>query len=196
MLTFNIDYQNWGPGVALSSVVSDQLPAGASFVSASSGYVVSGSTVSWTVGNLGVNASGRVSVTVTLQTFGTYTNTAHVAYRVGLNTFGTDSNTTSTVYGAGGGAGGMSGAGVGGGAGSVSAGSGGTSSRGSGGASGGSGSGTGGGGAGASAGNAATGQHSGCSCRIGERSSASATLLETLLLGVGLFFVRVRRRRS
>ena len=197
-VTFNIDYHNWGPGVALAGIVSDQLPAGASFVSASAGYVLSGSTVSWTVGNLGVNASGRVSVTVTLQTFGTYTNTAHVAYKVGLNTFGADSNTTSTVYGAGGGLGGRSGTGAGGGGGTISTGSGGNSSSGPGGASGGSGAGTGGGGggAGASTGSAAPGQHGGCSCRVDERASASTTLLETLLLVFGLFFVRARRRRS
>jgi len=45
-VTFDIDYENWGPAVALSGVISDQLPGGATFVSASAGYARSGNTVS------------------------------------------------------------------------------------------------------------------------------------------------------
>jgi uncharacterized repeat protein (TIGR01451 family) len=97
-VTFDIDYANSGPGVALAALISDALPAGATFVSASSGYTLSGNTVTWSVGNLGSFESGRVSVTVHLPSFGTYSNTANVQYNVGINSFSKTSNTTSTRF--------------------------------------------------------------------------------------------------
>jgi uncharacterized repeat protein (TIGR01451 family) len=97
-VTFTLYYANSGSGVAISSVISDQLPSGASFVSASTGYVLDGSTVTWNLGNLGSYESGQVTLTVQLSGFGSYANTAHLAYQVGLNSFRVDSNTTSTTF--------------------------------------------------------------------------------------------------
>jgi uncharacterized repeat protein (TIGR01451 family) len=98
IVTYTVEYLNSGSGVATSGVISDQLPAGASFVSASSGYVLNGRTVTWSIGNLGSRESGQVTLTIQLSGHGTYANTAHLGYKVGLNSFSRDSNTTSTVY--------------------------------------------------------------------------------------------------
>lgn len=97
-VTFTLDYSNAGSGVALSATLSDPIPAGATFVSASTGYALNGNIVSWDLGNLGSFESGQVSLTVTLSGYGTYANTAHLQYRVGLNSFGIDSNTTATTF--------------------------------------------------------------------------------------------------
>ena len=97
-VTFTLYYANWGSGIAISGVLSDPLPSGATFVSASAGYVLTGNTVSWNVGNLGSFESGQVTVTVRLSGFGTYSTTAHLAYKVGLNSFVANSNTTNTTY--------------------------------------------------------------------------------------------------
>jgi uncharacterized repeat protein (TIGR01451 family)/MYXO-CTERM domain-containing protein len=96
--TYEIDYTNAGPSVALSAVVSDKLPAGATFVSATGGGTLSGDTVGWNVGNIGVHKSGAVTVTVKLSAQGTYANTARLDYKVGLNPFSMTSNTTTTLF--------------------------------------------------------------------------------------------------
>jgi uncharacterized repeat protein (TIGR01451 family) len=97
-VTFTVDYSNAGSGVALSATLADTIPAGATFVSASAGYALNGSVVSWDLGNLGSFESGQVSLTVSLSGYGTYANTARLQFRVGLNSIGIDSNTTSTIY--------------------------------------------------------------------------------------------------
>jgi uncharacterized repeat protein (TIGR01451 family) len=97
-VTFTLDYANAGPSVALSAVLTDPLPAGATFVSATGGGVFAGGVVTWNLGNLSVTESGNVSVTVKLASFGTYANTASLGYKVGLNPFTQPSNTTSTLY--------------------------------------------------------------------------------------------------
>jgi uncharacterized repeat protein (TIGR01451 family) len=97
-VTFTIDYANAGPSVALNAVLTDPLPAGSTFVSATGGGVFAGGVVTWNLGNLGVTEAGNVSVTITLPALGTYTNTASLGYKVGLNPFSKVSNTTSTLY--------------------------------------------------------------------------------------------------
>jgi uncharacterized repeat protein (TIGR01451 family) len=97
-LTFSLDYANAGPSVALGAVLTDPLPAGSTFVSATGGGVFAGGVVTWSLGNLGVTETGNVSVTITLPALGTYTNTASLAYKVGLNPLTKTSNTTSTLY--------------------------------------------------------------------------------------------------
>jgi hypothetical protein len=53
-VTFNIDYENWGPGVALSGVISIRFPAVRRSYRRGAGYVLANNTISWNVGNLGV----------------------------------------------------------------------------------------------------------------------------------------------
>jgi uncharacterized repeat protein (TIGR01451 family)/MYXO-CTERM domain-containing protein len=97
-ITFTIDYLNQGPTVALSAVLTDSVPAGTTFVSATSGGTLASGKVTWNLGNLGVGEAGGVSFTVTPAAEGTYTNTARLSYLVGLNGFSKSSNTTSTVF--------------------------------------------------------------------------------------------------
>jgi uncharacterized repeat protein (TIGR01451 family) len=100
-VTFTIAYLNGGNGSALTTTLSDPLPAGSIFVSATNGGVYSSSTgtVTWSLGDIGKNASGSVSVTVTLPAKGTYTNQAGSTFKVGLNVFTAQSNQTQTVWG-------------------------------------------------------------------------------------------------
>jgi uncharacterized repeat protein (TIGR01451 family) len=97
-VTFTFSYRNSGNGMAMSSTISDQLPPGAQFVSATPGYTLSGSTVTWNLGSLLSYVSGEVTLTVELPGYGTYSNQAHLAYKVGLNSFDVDSNTTTTIF--------------------------------------------------------------------------------------------------
>jgi uncharacterized repeat protein (TIGR01451 family)/MYXO-CTERM domain-containing protein len=98
-VTFTIDYANAGPSVALNAVITDPIPAGSTFVSATGGGTFANGKVTWNLGNLGVAESGAVQLTVTLGGYGTYANTAQLAYVVGLNPFTRSSNATSTLYG-------------------------------------------------------------------------------------------------
>ena len=99
-VTFTINYSNTGPGIASSAVITDALPPGATFVSATGGGAFAGGTVTWNLGDLGTTASGTVTVTVALPSPGTYTNQGKLTYNVGTTTKTLSSNTTTTVYGA------------------------------------------------------------------------------------------------
>jgi uncharacterized repeat protein (TIGR01451 family) len=95
-VTFTITYANTGPGIAFASSLSDVLPAGTTFASATAGGVHSAGTVTWALGDLPPGASGSVSVTLTAPQ-GTHQNQAVLAYRQAATpkTFG--SNVTTTV---------------------------------------------------------------------------------------------------
>lgn len=97
-LVYTISYWNAGPTAALNVVLTDPLPAGASFVSATNGGTFSGGTVTWKLGNVNAGEGGTLDVTVTLAAFGTYSNTATLGFKVGLNGFTQPSNQTSTLY--------------------------------------------------------------------------------------------------
>ena len=62
-LTWTLSYGNTGNADATGVVVTDTLPANTTFVSATGGGVVSGSTVTWNLGALAAGGSGTVSVT-------------------------------------------------------------------------------------------------------------------------------------
>ncbi len=98
IVQYTINYANAGPSVAFNAVITDTLPSGTAFVSATNGGVYSDGKVTWTVGNLGSGKSGAVSFTVQLGAEGTYTDTAQLAYKTGVTPFTKDSNTTSTAY--------------------------------------------------------------------------------------------------
>jgi uncharacterized repeat protein (TIGR01451 family)/MYXO-CTERM domain-containing protein len=95
-VTWSIIYANGGDGPALSAVLTDTLPAGAMFVSASNGGTFAAGTVTWNLGDLPGPTSNTVTVTVRLSAFGTYNNHVEATYTVGLNRK-TASSTTSTV---------------------------------------------------------------------------------------------------
>jgi uncharacterized repeat protein (TIGR01451 family) len=78
-VTFTVTVNNAGPSAASGVVVTDQLPAGYSFVSAtpSQGAYVSGSGL-WTVGGLANGGSASLSIVATVNASGPYANTAEV----------------------------------------------------------------------------------------------------------------------
>lgn len=64
LLTYTLSYQNTGGGFATSTVITDNVPADTTFVSAANGGALVGSTVVWNLGTLMPGASGTVSFTV------------------------------------------------------------------------------------------------------------------------------------
>lgn len=97
-VTYGITYSNAGPTVALKVVLTDPIPAGSSFVSATNGGSFAAGVVTWNLGNLGIGESGSVNFTVSLPAHATYSNTAKLDYFVGLNKFTIPSNTVQTLY--------------------------------------------------------------------------------------------------
>ena len=65
-LTYAINYDNHGNGPAYNTMITDTLPARATFVSATNGGVLNGNNVIWNVGTLNNGANGAVQVTVKL----------------------------------------------------------------------------------------------------------------------------------
>ena len=76
-VTFTVTVLNAGPSDATGVAVTDALPGGLTFVSATpsvGGYVPS--TGVWTIGNLANGASATLAITATVTANGTYVNTA------------------------------------------------------------------------------------------------------------------------
>jgi uncharacterized repeat protein (TIGR01451 family) len=96
-LTYTLSYTNSGPGIADGAVITDPVPSGASFISATGGGTLSGSVVTWALGNLAPGASGSVSFDVTLPANATYSNQAQLNYKVSLTPKTLASNSLSTI---------------------------------------------------------------------------------------------------
>lgn len=94
--TYTLSWSNSGSAAAFGGVLSDVLPAGTTFVSATGGGTFNGTTVSWAIGDLAPGASGSVTFTVTAPE-GTYQNQATLAYKVGITPKTQASNVTTTV---------------------------------------------------------------------------------------------------
>jgi len=73
-ITYNVKITNTGDAPADNTVVTDTLPAGTTFVSASSGGTMEGGKVTWNLGTLGVKDSRDLSVTVKSANAGTFKN--------------------------------------------------------------------------------------------------------------------------
>ncbi len=97
-VTWSITYSNDGSGPALSMVLTDALPAGTTFVSASNGGTFANGTVTWNLGDVGAGGGNTVTVSVRLGALGTYVNRAEAAYSVGLTTKTTSSNSFTTMF--------------------------------------------------------------------------------------------------
>ena len=147
-VTFDIAYVNSGPMPALEATLTDTLPPGTTFVSATDNGAFAAGAVTWELGNLGPGEAGQVSVTVDLDAPGVYVNTGVVDFRAGVNKLAVESAPAMTEYVLGGETsgeastgGGSDSAGTGGSAsaGTGSAGTGGSDSAGTGGSNGGSG---------------------------------------------------------
>jgi 6-phosphogluconolactonase len=78
-LTYTPLFINNGPGTATSITLTDTLPAGVTFVSASEGCTEAGGTVTCGFGNLGIGTQFGPDIIVTPTVAGTLTNTAQVS---------------------------------------------------------------------------------------------------------------------
>ncbi len=99
MVTYDIDYVNEGPMTALDATITDTLPPGTTFVSATNNGAEAGGVVTWNVGNVGEAEAGTVSVTVMLGGPGVYTNGASISFKTGVNTLSVDAPPVMTQYG-------------------------------------------------------------------------------------------------
>ncbi|HXU01227.1 MAG TPA: DUF11 domain-containing protein [Polyangia bacterium] len=100
IVTFTLAWTNSGAGAAVNAQLTDTLPAGVAFVAATDAGAFSAGKVVWNLGDIAPGASGSVTVTVSLPSYGNYANGGTVTYKVGNNTKTGASNTTTTVYGA------------------------------------------------------------------------------------------------
>lgn len=98
-LTYTIIVTNNGPSSASAVTVTDTLPAGATYVSAtpSVGSCSGTSTVSCNLGTLANAASATVTIVVTATAAGTLNNTASVSSTTGDPNPGNNSSSTSTT---------------------------------------------------------------------------------------------------
>lgn len=110
-LTYTLAVYNNGPDAATGVVVTDSIPPGVAFGSASAGQgSCSGtSTVTCNLGNVAAGATVQIHITVTPGAPGIFANTASVASGVfDVNTSNNTASVTSVVLGANGGGGGES----------------------------------------------------------------------------------------
>ena len=75
-LVYTITVTNAGPSSASGVVVTDSLPAGATFMSASGSWVTNGSAIVWNLGTLTALQTSYLTVTVTAPANGSLTNIA------------------------------------------------------------------------------------------------------------------------
>ncbi|WP_296699811.1 SdrD B-like domain-containing protein [Thiocapsa sp. UBA6158] len=76
-VTYTLSYRNAGDGTATNAVITDVVPVGFSFVSATGDGAFASGTVTWSLGDLAPEATG--SVTVTLQVSNPYSGTENPA---------------------------------------------------------------------------------------------------------------------
>lgn len=98
-ITYDLEYVNDGAMTALDATITDTLPPGTTFVSATDNGVHANGVVTWKLGNLGEAEGGTVSVTVDLDAPGTYINSASIGFRTGVNQLTLESDPVSTDYG-------------------------------------------------------------------------------------------------
>ena len=65
-IVYTIDYLNRGTANATGVTVTDSIPAGLTFVSATGGGALSGSDVVWTIGDLPIGGAGQLQATFTV----------------------------------------------------------------------------------------------------------------------------------
>lgn len=103
-VTYTITVTNNGPGIALGTTVTDVVPAGATFVSAtpSQGSCSGTTTVTCALGTLAASATATIPLVVTLPAAGPVSNTATVtmsASNVDTNPANNSSTSTVGVFG-------------------------------------------------------------------------------------------------
>ena len=96
-LTYTLAVTNSGPSDATGVVLTDTLPAGVSFVSASQGCAESGGTVTCNLGSLASSASASVTIVVVPGSAGELNNTASVTSDVTDPSAENNTATTTTT---------------------------------------------------------------------------------------------------
>jgi uncharacterized repeat protein (TIGR01451 family) len=100
-VSYTFTYSNTSGSTVNNPVLTYTLPPGVSFVSASNGGTLSGSTVTWNLGNLAAGATGTRMVTVNLGSLGgTTTHWGQVTWLVGTRRFTVVSNVIRTTLAA------------------------------------------------------------------------------------------------
>src|SRR5579883_483963 len=98
LVTYDVNWNVAGPGAALNVIVTDTLPANATFVSASAPGVFANGKVTWALGDLAPRTSGQLTVTVSLPAHGAYTDVAGGVYSIGNSTDAVPGSSVTTVY--------------------------------------------------------------------------------------------------
>jgi len=96
-ITYTLTYANTGNGVANNATITDTIPAGSTFVSASNGGTFAGGVVTWNIGNIAIGATASVTLTVGVTVNGVYTNQASIGFKIGITPKTITSNTVSTT---------------------------------------------------------------------------------------------------
>jgi uncharacterized repeat protein (TIGR01451 family) len=81
---YTITVRNDGAETATGVKVVDQVPEGLTFVSSTPSGTISGSTITWNLGNLAPDASSQIVATFTATKFGEWTNTVEVTSSEGI----------------------------------------------------------------------------------------------------------------
>uniref|UniRef100_A0AC34F4F5 DUF11 domain-containing protein n=1 Tax=Panagrolaimus sp. ES5 TaxID=591445 RepID=A0AC34F4F5_9BILA len=94
-VVFTLVATNNGPSIGTGITVTDQLPAGYTYVSSTppAGTTYDAATGIWTVGTLGINLSSTLTITATVNATGPYANTANIT---GTENDPTAANNTAT----------------------------------------------------------------------------------------------------
>jgi uncharacterized repeat protein (TIGR01451 family) len=96
--TYTITVSNIGPGEAQDIIITDDLPAGTGFVSASGGGLESGGVVTWTLPSLASGASPAVfTVDITASPTGPMVNVASVQAATADSNTGNNSSSVTTA---------------------------------------------------------------------------------------------------
>ncbi|HLT35349.1 MAG TPA: MYXO-CTERM sorting domain-containing protein, partial [Enhygromyxa sp.] len=94
----DVAFVNTSAATALDATLRAPLPPNTSFMSATDeGQLIDGEVV-WQLGNLGPDEAGERSFVIELADHGLYDNSAALDYRVGLNHFTLPSNVAQTLY--------------------------------------------------------------------------------------------------
>jgi uncharacterized repeat protein (TIGR01451 family) len=96
-ITYTITYANTGNGIANNATITDAIPAGSTFVSASNGGTFAAGTVTWNVGNIAIGATASVTLIVGVTVNGVYSNQAAIGFKIGITPKTVTSNTVSTT---------------------------------------------------------------------------------------------------
>jgi virginiamycin B lyase len=98
-LTYTLTYGNSGSGTAAGVVISDVVPAGTTFVSATGGGTFASGVVTWTIGGLGAGVTGQtVSFTVAVSaTSGSVVNAAYSIQAGGIPPISGPATSTAVI---------------------------------------------------------------------------------------------------